>query len=108
MNTEQWLEMVEKNKQKMIEKDLKAKEKGILKGRYLEEPYADGYAYYEIIRENKKSVRIRVIKNIGDDWVLPLFGEEATVDIGYVKGKLRYRDYMDELFARRKEELKGE
>lgn len=92
----------EQNFQAMREKDQESKTQGMLKGRYLREPYADSYAYYEIIRENKKSVRVRVVTEIGDDWVLPLFGEETTVDKEYAMRNIGQRDYFEDLVARRR------
>ncbi len=101
MDVNKWLEEIEKNQKEMRDRDQESKAKGILKGRYIREPYADNYAFYEIIRENKKTVRIRVITGIGDDWVLPMFGEEATVDKDYAINNIAYRDYLAS-FSRKK------
>ncbi|MFD2616108.1 hypothetical protein [Terrilactibacillus laevilacticus] len=65
MDVNKWLEEIEKNREKVEQKDQESKAQGILKGRYIREPYADSYALYEVIRKNKKSVRIRVITGIG-------------------------------------------
>jgi len=80
------------------EEDKRAKEEGKLVGRYLEEHYADGYAYYRIVRENKKSVRIEVVTGIGDDWVLPYWGEKSSISKGYAQESLFRRDAMLRLF----------
>lgn len=101
MDTNAWINMIEENQKLMKEKDKEAKEKGVLQGRYINEQYADGYAYYEIIRENKKTVRIRVIKNIGDDWVIPYWGEEATIDKEHALRNIGWRDHMAELSRKR-------
>jgi hypothetical protein len=101
MNTNAWLNMIEGNRKLMEQKDMEAKEKGVLKGRYINEQYADGYAFYEIIRENKKTVRIRVIKNIGDDWVIPYWGEEATIDKEHALKNIGWRDFMANRVAQR-------
>ena len=75
---EQVMERWNRELKGMEDKDRKAKEAGKLVGRYIPHPCADGAAYYEIIRENKHSVRIRVVL-IGDKWVLPAWGHETTI-----------------------------
>lgn len=99
---EDLLKRWETNREKMQQKDKEAKEKGVLKGRYIREPYADGYAFYEIIRENKNTVRIRVVKGIGDDWVIPYWGEETSIDKEYALQNLAQRDFFSELANRKK------
>lgn len=89
-----------KNTQQLEECDQKAKKEGILVGRYISEPYADGQAVYQIIRENKKTVRIKVCTGIGDDWILPYWGEEATIDKNYVIKKLEFRDHLNKVFRK--------
>jgi hypothetical protein len=51
-------------------------------GRTLEDGVADGAAIYVVVKENKKSVRIKVCQGIGDDWVSRHFGEECSLDKG--------------------------
>ena len=66
-DTEQWLKDI-KAKQDLVEqRDREAKEAGTLVGRYISEPYADGYALYEIIRVLKTKVEIEVIT--GEDFI---------------------------------------
>jgi hypothetical protein len=78
--------------------DKKAVELGVLVGRYIQHQYADGYAYYQIIKENKKTVRIKVV-DIGDGWVLPAWGPEATIPKDYALQNLRRRDNLKKLFG---------
>jgi hypothetical protein len=84
----------------MVAKDKAAAEKGTLLGRYLNIQIADGYAYYEITKVNKKSCRVRVIRNIGDDWVIPYIGEEGSVPMDYVQQVIRRRENHAKLFGR--------
>jgi len=49
------------------QKDKAAKQNNMLVGRYIRMPVADGYAFYEIVRENKQTVRIEHITGLGDD-----------------------------------------
>lgn len=96
LTVDELIQKWERNTQKMKEKDRQSKEKGLLKGRFLNIPYADGYAYYEIIRENKNTVRIRVITDIGDDYVIPYIGEENTVNKGFALQNIGMRDFLED------------
>ena len=66
--------------------------------RYISHPFADGYAYYQIIKENKITVKIRVCKGMGDDWVLPVWGEESTISKILAEQMIERRDHMEKLF----------
>jgi len=96
-----FLETIKKNWAKLQECDKTAKEKGELVGRYIDEPFADGKAIYQIIKENKKTVRIRVCTGLGDDWVIPYWGEETTIDKEYAVKKVAQRDALVELFRKK-------
>lgn len=98
-----FIETIEENQKTLFSLDKKAKEKNQLVGRYIKEPYADGYAIYQIIRENKSSVRVRVCTGLGDDWAIPYWGNEATIDKNYAEGNILRRDRMSELFKKREE-----
>jgi uncharacterized protein YutD len=68
------MERIKKNIAKLEENDRKAAEKGSLIGRYIQESYADGYAYYVITKVKKNTVTIKSVKGIGDDWEIPYWG----------------------------------
>jgi hypothetical protein len=89
------IEQLESQYQKMVEKDQKAKAKGTMVGRYIAEPYADSYAYYEIVKVNTKTVRIKSL-DIYDGWTIPYWGAEATIDREYAMKSLAWRDRIDE------------
>jgi hypothetical protein len=99
-----FIEAMKKNWAKLQECDKTAKENGELVGRYIDEPFADGKAIYQIVKENKKTVRIRVCTGLGDDWVIPYWGEEATIDKEYAVKKVAQRDALAELFRKKKED----
>jgi len=48
-------------------------------GRVITHPYADGAAVYLVTEEQDKTVTIQVVNNIGDNWVLPAWGEEDVI-----------------------------
>lgn len=93
-SVDQWLEKSKKDEQKMREKDQKAKAQGKLVGRYVREHVADGYAFYEIIRENKQTVRIRVVTGVGDGWRVSFWGDEATIAKDYALKNIGFRDRL--------------
>lgn len=99
-----FVEAINKNWERLQQCDKEAKEKGELAGRYIDEPFADGKAIYQIIRVNKKTVRIRVCTGLGDDWIIPYWGEETSIDKTYALNKVAQRDALDELFNRKRKE----
>lgn len=94
-----FLDRMNENEKQLNDRDEAAKAKGDLKGRYIREGYADGYAIYEIIRVNKKSVRIRVVTGIGDDWRIPYWGDETTIPLEYALQNIKQRDFWSDLAA---------
>lgn len=104
MDTQKILDKWERNFQKVIERDQQAKEQGKLVGRFIREPFADNYAFYQIIRENKKTVRIKVITDIGDDYRIPYWGDETTIDKDYALQNISQRDFWSELIEKKKKE----
>lgn len=94
-----WGEQMDANVKAMEAQDKEAKKNGTLVGRFVEHGYADGAAYYVIVRENKKSVRIHVVAGIGDDWVLPAWGIEFTLSKEQAIRIVTYRDSINELLG---------
>jgi len=92
-------EIMKENQVLLDQIDADARAKGELLWRYIQEPFADGYAVYQIIRVNKKSVRIKVCGGLGDDWIIPYWGEEATIDIEHAQWRLQMRDNLNSLFS---------
>jgi len=80
--------------------DKEAKKSNKILGRYITEPFADGNAFYQIIKVNKRTCKIRVCTGLGDDWVIPYWGREAIVDKKYILQLLLRKDGLDEIFGR--------
>jgi len=93
----------EENWTKLQAADKQAKTCGSMVGRYIKEPFADGYAIYRIAKENKKSVRIEVVKGLGDDWVIPYWGKQAIIAKAYAQQKLDQRDFWATLASKKAE-----
>lgn len=96
-----WKERFDKNWAAIKSGDEDAAAKGELVGRYISEPFADGNAVYQIIKENKKTVRIRVCTGIGDDWTIPYWGRETSIDKEYALTQIRRREGLRALFSKK-------
>lgn len=79
-----------------------SRSEGELVGRFISEPFADGKAYYKIVKENKNTVRIKVCRGLGDDnWVIPYWGEETSIKKDFALQKLRQRDALRKIFSKK-------
>ena len=87
-DSDQAVKTMDNNLKRLKDIDNKAYLEGKLLWRVLQEGYADGYAYYQITKVNKKTVRVEVCTGIGDDWVLPYWGEKATIPKEYVEKRI--------------------
>lgn len=94
-------EKIDRNYKKLEKIDKAAKDKKQILYRFIAEPFADGRAYYQIIKINKKTVKIKVCKGLGDDWVIPYWGDECNIDKSFALERLQYRDNMEKLFSKR-------
>lgn len=101
-NTNKLIEKWNKNIEALVREDKIAKEKGVLVGRYIKEQYADGYALYKITKETKYKVTIEVVKNVGDDWEIPYWGEKSIISKKYALDNILRRDGLEELFGGKK------
>lgn len=104
--TSKWLAEMDAKWENLRSGDAEAKKSGRLVGRYIAEPFADGKAIYVIVKESKTRVRIRVVTGIGDDWRIPYWGDEASIDKGYALHNIAWRDNIDALF-RKKDKKRG-
>lgn len=98
MDVNKFLEECATNMKKITNKDEKAKAEGKLVGRYIAESFADGQAIYVITKELEVWVEIKVCTGIGDDWVIPYWGEKARIDKAYALRNINRRDSIEKLF----------
>jgi hypothetical protein len=96
-----WIKIMDDNFNHLEKLDEKSRLEGKLEGRYINHPYADGYAYYFITKENKTTVSIQVLTGLGDDWVLPAWGKKATIAKDLAKSFVIRRDRIRELFSKK-------
>lgn len=95
-----FIERIKQNNKLISTIDNDAAQRETLLHRFIYEPYADGFAVYQIIRVNKRTVRIRVCTGIGDDWVIPYWGIEATISLDYAQSHINRRDALKEIFTK--------
>lgn len=81
-------ETIDKNWATIEAWDKEARANKTLIGRTVCESYADGAAVYVVTKENKTTLQITVCQGIGDDWVIPYWGEKTNVKKSYLLPRL--------------------
>ena len=91
---QKWEECRKANLEHLEEIEKKAIANGGLLHRFLYESVADGKAIYQIIKVNKKTVRVRLccVDGCFSDYAVPQWGDEATIDIEYAKSGIKWQD----------------
>lgn len=85
----------EKENQDFLEKvDQAQKEASELCYRYLDFPYADGKAVYQITGICGTMVKIVCCQGLGDDWEIPEYGDEAVILLSQALQIVGRRDKM--------------
>ena len=87
------------NYKKLMELDRQAEKAGSLVGRVISHPAADGAAYYQVIKEGKRSCTIRVCVGIGDDWSIPAWGEQCSIPKSKVYEFIGREESMNKIFG---------
>lgn len=102
-NIDELMDCIRVNEQHMNEIEKAAIEEGGLLHRFIYEPVADGKAIYQIVRVNKRTVNIRLCSLDGKyaDYVIPYWGESASIDKAYAEASIQRQDTMRALFARK-------
>jgi hypothetical protein len=91
-STTEYFKTSEENWKQLEEIDARAKLNGSKLYRYITIGIGDGHAFYQIIKVNKTSYRLRVCTGFGDNWIDPILGVECTVAKKAVDGYLKRRD----------------
>jgi hypothetical protein len=94
---------MDSNFKALMKCDTEAQERGTLVGRVLRHQIADGYAWYQVVEERPKTCIIEVCRGLGDDWVLPAWGERASIKKSIVKSFLEWEEKMKKLFSKKDE-----
>jgi hypothetical protein len=77
----QWLIDKEKAVEELLEQDKFLAKHHVLAGRIFTEVIGDDRAMYIITREYKNKVRLKLVP--GCEYVVPMIGQESTVDKSY-------------------------
>lgn len=89
LNMKAWDEMMARNHAVIRGWNDTARKKRLWVGRTLSDGVGDGLATYVVIKENLNTVRIKVCKGLGDDWVSRYWGEECSIR------KIEAMDFME-------------
>jgi hypothetical protein len=89
-----WKTALEVNEAHMQAIEQKAIESGDILYRFLYESVADGKAIYQIVKVNKRTVKVRLcsLDGLYCDYVVPQWGTEATIPIDYAKYRINWQD----------------
>ena len=93
-NIDSWTEAFDANWAQLERIDDEARKKGTILHRYITHPYADGRAVYQIVKVNKKTVRIVVCGGFGDDWILPAWGRECLIERKLAESFIQRHDHI--------------
>lgn len=104
LDKSQTIEAFEKNIDHLYKLDQKARDEGSIIGRFIREPAADSYAYYQVVSESAKNYTIKSVKGIGDDWEISIFGSKATVNKEKIEEIITQRDNFDDFLKKRQQE----
>lgn len=97
---EQFREKVAANFARLQAEDEEAKAAGTLRGRYLYFSVGDGRAFYQIVKVNKRSVRVKLCYDVApDNWELPLLGHAGSLTFQQALHEVRRREAIEELFG---------
>ena len=87
---------------KLLEAEAReARDMGVLLGRYVTHPIADGNAIYQVVSESVRTVRIKVCYGLGDDWTIPAWGVGCRVSKATILDMVARRDRLAVMFGHR-------
>lgn len=101
-DTKMWMKAHDNNYKQLMALDKKAKKAKSLVGRVYQENVADGYAYYLITAESARTVTLRHVKGIGDDYMVRFIGEGGSVDKRKIVNMMEMHDELVALFSGKK------
>jgi len=95
-----WIEALDRNYKRLMALDKTARKMKSVVGRVYSEQVADGHAYYLIIAESARTVTLKHVQGIGDDYRISFLGAGDTVSKGKVLGMMKMQDDFNALFSR--------
>ena len=85
----------------MYAQDEASRKAGILVGRVIDMPVADGAAHYVITKENKNTLVVEVQTGIDDDYRDWHWGDKSTVNKAKIVSLLKAEDSFKALFTKK-------
>jgi len=102
VDTESLVDRMERAYNEMIAADAEAKVEDTIIGRYLEEPAADGKAYYRVIAVDGKNNTLQLEHlDIYDGWSIPMY--EGMIDcfpMTYALKNIEAREFLSGMFEK--------
>jgi hypothetical protein len=92
------MEKIENNLNQINTIDEMAKQKGDILGRFVITPVGNGKAYYQIIGVSRYTVKIKLVDNIGDDYMIPSWGKETVIDKEFAISNIKHRNKQKRFF----------
>jgi len=93
---------MERSYNEMVAADAEAKAEGTIIGRYLEEPAADGKAYYQVIAVDGKNNTLQLEHlDIYDGWSIAMY--EGMIDcfpLTYALKNIEAREFLSGMFEK--------
>lgn len=88
------------NQKRMDDIDTYNKENSVSPlGRIIREPYADGYAFYQVTAVKTSKVKIDSCFGISDNWIIPYWGTSAWIRRKYAEGIIKRMDALAKIFS---------
>jgi len=102
VDTESLVDRMERSYNEMVAADAEAKAEGTIIGRYLEEPAADGKAYYQVIAVDGKNNTLQLEHlDIYDGWSIAMY--EGMIDcfpLTYALKNIEAREFLSGMFEK--------
>lgn len=95
-----WNKVMDDNCKRLMALDARARRMKSWVGRIYREQIADGYAIYLIVAESARTVTLKHVKGLWDDYMTPFLGSGGVVDKGRIVNLMKQRDALNALFGR--------
>lgn len=102
-----WDKAQKANEKELDACDDEAKKVDRMVGRFFQIQVADGYAIYQIVKENKKTVRVKRCEGIcGDEYQDWNLGHGASMSKAKAQELIGFKDKLNEMFSKKTPKMK--
>lgn len=99
-STDDWLELMRANQEKVDEIDVKAKAKGDLLWRVISPQVFDGFAHYQVVGVYGRNVQVEHLSLGDDNYIFDVWGDGCLVDKEYIQRLLARKDALADIFSK--------